>query len=67
MHNIQNWCGQKLQKEKKLRLVVKKLLEERIEDFGSELFAKPPKLGLAVPIHQDNYYWCLNKNNALTV
>ena len=68
LHNIQNWSwSKKLQKEKKLRLVVKKLLEERIEDFGSELFAKPPKLGLAVPIHQDNYYWCLNKNNALTV
>lgn len=68
LHNIQNWTwSKKLQKEKKIRSVVKKLLDERIEEFGSELFAKPPKLGLAVPMHQDNNYWCLNKNNALTV
>ena len=68
LHNIQNWSwSRKLQKNKKIRLVVKKLLDEKIEDFGSELFAKPAKQGLAVPIHQDNYYWCLNSNNALTV
>ena len=68
LHNIQNWFwSKKLQKEEKIRSLVKKLLDERIEDFGSEVFAKPPKLGLAVPMHQDNNYWCLNTNNALTV
>ena len=44
LHNIQNWFwSKKLQKEKKIRSLVKKLQDERIEDFGSEVFAKPPK------------------------
>lgn len=68
LHNIQGWhWSKKLQKNKKLRSIVRKLLEEKIQDFGSELFAKPSKLGMAVPIHQDNYFWCLNSHKALTV
>ena len=35
--------------------------------MASELFAKPAKHGLPVPIHQDNYYWCVKNSNALTI
>ena len=31
-----------------------------------ELFAKPSLKGLASPIHQDNFYWCIDGANALT-
>ena len=34
---------------------------------ASELFAKPKKSGLRVPIHQDNYYWNVIGGNALTL
>lgn len=34
---------------------------------GAELFAKPAHVGLASPIHQDNYYWCVDDANALTI
>lgn len=36
------------------------------EARGSELFAKPAKVGLASPDHQDDYYWCIEDSNALT-
>ena len=32
-----------------------------------ELFTKPSKIGLAAPIHQDNYYWAVKGSNALTL
>ena len=35
--------------------------------MASELFAKPAKRGLASPMHQDNYYWCIKGGNALTI
>ena len=31
-----------------------------------ELFAKPAKIGLPSPDHQDNYYWAVKGSNALT-
>ena len=34
---------------------------------GAELFAKPAKTGLNVPIHQDNFYWNTKTGNALTM
>jgi ectoine hydroxylase-related dioxygenase (phytanoyl-CoA dioxygenase family) len=32
-----------------------------------EYFAKPAKVGLPSPTHQDNAYWCVNTANALTI
>jgi len=32
-----------------------------------EYFAKPKKIGLASPMHQDNYYWNLKDPNAFTI
>lgn len=53
-------------KSKKIRLIVKKLLNSREKFIASELFAKPAKKGLPSPIHQDNFYWCVKGGNALT-
>lgn len=34
---------------------------------AAEYFAKPAVVGLESPWHQDNYYWCLKKGNAVTI
>ncbi len=68
IHNMNEWSWTKdLQKNKKVREIAKYLLEDDPEDFGAELFAKPAKVGLASPMHQDNYYWCVDDSNALTM
>ncbi len=68
LHNLKNWYwARKLQNNAVLKKLISNLLNEKIDNFGAELFAKPAKVGLAVPPHQDNYYWCLNSHNALTV
>lgn len=41
-------------------------LDAKPELRGSELFAKPAKKGLPSPLHQDNFYWCVDGANALT-
>ena len=68
IHNMNEWSWtKKIQKNKNIRSIAKVLIGEEIEDFGAELFSKPAKIGLPAPIHQDNYYWCINNSNALTV
>jgi len=42
-------------------------LEDDAMARGSELFAKPAKVGLPSPWHQDNAYWCVDNGNGLTV
>jgi phytanoyl-CoA hydroxylase len=42
------------------------LFNEEVEIRAAELFAKPAFHGLPSPWHQDNFYWCLSKGNALT-
>ena len=68
VHFMNNWkWSKKLKKNKNLIQLTKILLNDSLKDFGSELFAKPAKVGLASPMHQDNYYWCLNNANGLTI
>lgn len=68
MHGLDNFdCVKKLQQNSKVKDVVKTLIGTKYDKFGSELFAKPAKYGLPVPIHQDNKYWCLDTGNALTM
>ncbi len=68
IHKLDHWSWtKKLQKNNRLIKVIKKLLGNNVDNFGAELFAKPPKVGLPAPIHQDNYFWCLKKDTALTV
>lgn len=59
---------QKFSKKKKIVNLVKNLLNtKKIKLRASELFAKPKKYGLDVPIHQDNFYWCIKDAKALTM
>jgi phytanoyl-CoA hydroxylase len=52
----------------KINFIAKKYINsKKIKLRACELFAKPAKKGLAAPIHQDNYYWCLKKGNAITI
>ena len=68
VHGINEWKWiKKFKKNKVILDTVKELLESRSNDFGSELFDKTTKIGLAAPVHQDNYYWCIDDANALTV
>ena len=67
LHNMNNFIHSvKLKKNKKLIKIVENLLNKKVKEMGSELFAKPPKIGLSSPIHQDNYYWCLERGDAVT-
>ena len=58
----------KFSKQKKIEQLVKNLLDiKKLKLRASELFAKPKKHGLDVPIHQDNFYWCIKDSKALTM
>lgn len=55
-------------KQDKIYNNTKKLLNtKKLELKASEYFAKPKRKGLPVPIHQDNYYWNVVGNKALTL
>ncbi len=68
IHDMGEWERTKeLQSSNKTREVAKVFLNDDPEDFGAELFAKPAKVGLSSPIHQDNFYWCIDDANAITM
>ncbi len=58
----------KLSQKKKILTIPKFLLSSnKLSLRACELFTKPSKIGLAAPIHQDNYYWCIKNHKALTM
>ena len=58
----------KFSKNRKIKHLVSSLLKTKnIKLRQSEYFAKPKKIGLSVPDHQDNYYWNIIGGNALTI
>ncbi len=67
VHNLKWPFIKKFKKNKKIMKIVEHLLDEKIKSFGAEVFAKPAKVGMAVPIHQDNFYWNLNDGKGVTV
>ena len=68
IHGLDNLKSVKaLQNSKKVKNLIKLLLGSKVDNFGSELFAKPAKEGLPVPLHQDNKYWCLDDGKGLTM
>lgn len=68
IHDMTGWdWTQRLQSSETLREIARQLLDDEPEDFGAELFAKPPRTGLPSPVHQDNFYWCLDDARGLTV
>ena len=67
IHNIKNWnLLKKLQSSNKIKNLAKIFLNENVKNFGAEIFAKPPRIGLASPVHQDNFYWNI-KGKGLTI
>lgn len=50
-----------------LNRILSACLNDEPEFRKTELFLKPAKVGLASPTHQDDFYWCVNDHNALTV
>lgn len=68
IHNISNFKLVKLlQKNKKIKKIIKNILGSNAKKFGSEIFAKPPKIGKSIPPHQDNFFWCTKKNSGITI
>ena len=68
IHVMAGWeWTQRLQSSVSLRSIAGQLLGEEPDDFGAELFAKPARVGLPSPAHQDNFYWCLDDARGLTV
>lgn len=67
VHNLKWPYLKKLQKNKKLLKIVDYFIGEKTKQFGAEVFAKPAKVGMPAPIHQDNYFWNLNNAKGLTV
>lgn len=68
IHNLNDWKWTKsLKKNNKILSLVSEILQDKISEFGAELFSKPAKVGLGSPMHQDNYYWCLNNPNAVAI
>jgi ectoine hydroxylase-related dioxygenase (phytanoyl-CoA dioxygenase family) len=66
LHDV-NWI-KKLGNTKKITNFTKQLIKsKKIELRASEYFAKPKKIGLPVPIHQDNFYWNIIGGKALTI
>ena len=62
-HNISDFdLVRLLQKNNKIKKISKAILGNKIKKFGAELFAKPPRVGKAIPVHQDNFYWCTKKD-----
>ena len=57
----------KFSKQKSILKTIKKFLNTAVEFRKAEIFAKPAKVGLSSPFHQDNFYWAVKNNNALTV
>jgi len=54
-------------KNKKLQKILTQLLEKKIKLRAIELFAKPARVGLPSPMHQDNFYWNIKNSKGLTV
>ena len=68
IHDMDKWIWtKKLKKKKIIKKIVETLINERFKSFGSELFAKPAKVGLSSPAHQDNFYWSINNKKGITI
>lgn len=67
IHNLDKWLWISKIRSKFSKNLIDKIVENKSKNFGSEYFAKPAKTGLASPVHQDNYYWCLNNDKGITV
>ena len=56
----------KFAKKRKILNLSKLLLNSEPEFRKCEMFAKPAKVGMRSPMHQDNFLWAVKNNNGLT-
>tara|TARA_B100001250_G_C19816678_1_gene798803 strand:+ start:1155 stop:1895 length:741 start_codon:yes stop_codon:yes gene_type:complete len=67
LHNFKDIFFKKFSKQKKILNIVKNLLKDNPKFRKCEYFAKPRKIGLESPLHQDNFYWNLKNGKGLTI
>ena len=67
IHHLKWPYIKKMKKNKKILKIVKTLLDDNIKVLVQKSLRSLQKVGMAVPIHQDNYFWNLNNSKGLTV
>jgi len=68
IHRLQDddWINNVLNSEE-MKTFARQFLDDDAEPRKCELFAKPARVGLPSPAHQDNYLFCIMGGNALTI
>ena len=56
----------KFANQKKISAIAEIMIGSKSKFRKCELFAKPSKIGIKSPPHQDNFYWCLKNGKSLT-
>jgi len=67
IHHFRDHYFEKFSKQPKIIQLGEILLNDRIKFRKCEYFAKPKKIGLESPMHQDNYYWNLKRGSGFTM
>lgn len=67
IHKFKDHFFKEFSTQKKILDIGKNLLKEIPKFRKCEYFAKPKKIGLASPLHQDNFYWNLKNGKGLTI
>lgn len=67
IHGLKDDFFEELLHSDKMVEVATSYLGEQAVPRAAEFFAKPAKVGLASPWHQDNAYWCLEPASGLTI
>ncbi len=67
IHFFKDIFFKKFSNQEKILSIGKFFLKDKPKIRHYEYFAKPKKIGLASPMHQDNYYWNLTNPNSLTI
>lgn len=67
LHQSEDGFFQNLLSDQRIREFASKFLEDEAVSRAAELFAKPAKVGLPSPWHQDDAYWCVDNHNGLTI
>ena len=67
IHKFKDPFFKKFSNQDKIKKIGNYLLKSTCKVRHFEYFAKPSLVGMASPMHQDNYYWNLTSPNALTI
>ena len=67
VHSFKDVFFKKFSNQEKILNLGKFFLKAKPKIRHYEYFAKPRKIGLSSPMHQDNYYWNLKNPNSFTI